>query len=454
MQENVAARIAAIEAQNFIQIPGPNPLLMPGEPGAWDDGMIEMCDILKDDGKYYLYYHATGRGESYRIGVAVADHPLGPFKKYGTEPILDLTFGGGSDRYIACGSILKESTGTYYLFYSLQQKNDELNYYIGLATATHPLGPWTKYEGNPIMTNFGYVGGVTKRGGKYYMFNEYPTRVQACDYGHISYATADRPEGPWTPVKDAPVMPVEDWGTWDDAGYSESNVKYDGTLFHMFYGGAKTHANRLLSQESMGYAYSVDGTHFYKYGKNPVARREDIAYGAAMAECCFLTDYPNVYVYHTLRYTKPWTPSEAENEKHPRMEHIGVEVLSLDSHPAADYTALVCPSLAHGESYTDLYKLPLSVGWANAFSLTVSALTEGANPLRIKVYTGNDPDKMSTVPTYTYDLRGELAGGTVIATFTEPHLFARFMRIEVEHPAASTAELIRDIEVSVRLARA
>ena len=52
MQENVAARIAAIEAQNFIQIPGPNPLLMPGEPGAWDDGMIEMCDILKDDGKY------------------------------------------------------------------------------------------------------------------------------------------------------------------------------------------------------------------------------------------------------------------------------------------------------------------------------------------------------------------------------------------------------------------
>lgn len=453
MQENVLARIAAIEAQSFVQIPGPNPLLTPGEKGAWDDGMLEMCDILKDDGKYYLYYHATGRGESYRIGVAVADSPLGPFKKHGTEPILDLSFGGGSDRYIACGSILKEGTDRYYLFYSLQQKNDELNYYIGLATASHPLGPWTKYEGNPIMTNFGYVGGVTKRGGKYYMFNEYPTRVQACDYGHISYATADRPEGPWTPVKDAPCMPVEDFGTWDDAGYSESNVKFDGTLFHMFYGGAKTHADRLRSQESMGYAYSVDGTHFYKYGRNPVARREEIAYGAAMAECCFLAEYPNIYVYHTLRYTKAWTPSEVENAKHPRMEHIGVEVLSLDARPAVSYPVLSCECLEKGKRFTDTWRLPLSVGFANAFSLSVSAEVEGTNTMLIKVYTGDGPDTLSTEPTYTFTTPRVPAGGLVRQTFTEPTLLARFMRIEVENPVISTAKAIRNIEVAIRLAR-
>ena len=58
----LAAKINAIESSRFTQIPGPSPLILPGKPGAWDDGMCEMCDILKDDGKYYLYYHATGRG--------------------------------------------------------------------------------------------------------------------------------------------------------------------------------------------------------------------------------------------------------------------------------------------------------------------------------------------------------------------------------------------------------
>ena len=456
--ENIvlSAKINAIESARFTQIPGPSPLLLPGKPGAWDDGMCEMCDILKDDGKYYLYYHATGRGESYRVGVAVADNPLGPFVKHGTEPILDLSFGDGNDRYIACGSILKESTGTYYLFYSLQQKNDELNYYIGLATADNPLGPFKKFEGNPIMKNFGYVGGVTKRGGKYYMFNEYPTRVQACDYGHISYAVADRPEGPWTPCKDAPVMPVEDWGTWDDAGYSESNVKFDGTLFHMFYGGAKTHANRLLSQESMGYAYSPDGRRFFKYGKNPVAHRENIAYGAAMAECCFITEYPYVYVYHTLRYSKPWLPEDEyayENEKFPRMEHIGVQVLSLTEHFSVAMPALSVDTLAAGTSYHDVAKLPISVMNARAFALSVAytcdAGMDADKPaLLIKVKTGPSPDALSTEGTYTFSVP-TYPGKASRVELGSNDLCARFMQIEVENIDGKHS--IKDVSVMLTL---
>ena len=44
---NLAARMNAIENSRFTQIPGPSPILMPGKPGAWDDGMCEMCDIRK-----------------------------------------------------------------------------------------------------------------------------------------------------------------------------------------------------------------------------------------------------------------------------------------------------------------------------------------------------------------------------------------------------------------------
>lgn len=46
-------------------------------------------------------------------------------------------------------SVLKRGQ-TYYLFYTA---NDFRNpdYAVGMATAPHPLGPWTKYAGNPIM---------------------------------------------------------------------------------------------------------------------------------------------------------------------------------------------------------------------------------------------------------------------------------------------------------------
>ncbi len=73
----------------FIQIPGPNPLLKPGPEGSWDDGMLEASDAFFDDGITFFYYHAVGDGQGYRLGVASASHPLGPFRKHGDAPILD-----------------------------------------------------------------------------------------------------------------------------------------------------------------------------------------------------------------------------------------------------------------------------------------------------------------------------------------------------------------------------
>ena len=72
-----------IENGVFIQIPGPNPIITPGPDGAWDDGVTEAADAFKDVDTYYFYYHATGAGKGYRLGVASSTHPLGPFKKHG-----------------------------------------------------------------------------------------------------------------------------------------------------------------------------------------------------------------------------------------------------------------------------------------------------------------------------------------------------------------------------------
>ncbi len=91
---------------------------------------------------------------------------------------------------------------------------------IGLAVANSPVGPWKKYEGNPVVEDFGYLGGVVKVNGKFYMYTQYP--VEVTDQGPFCVATADRPEGPWTKYDQNPILTPGDWGAWDDGGYSEA----------------------------------------------------------------------------------------------------------------------------------------------------------------------------------------------------------------------------------------
>jgi len=54
----------------------------------WNEGP----DILKRDGKYYLFYSGGFYGDStYSMGYAVADEPLGPYAKYENNPIIAST---------------------------------------------------------------------------------------------------------------------------------------------------------------------------------------------------------------------------------------------------------------------------------------------------------------------------------------------------------------------------
>lgn len=51
----------------------------------WNEGPA----VVKHDGHYYLYYSANYYADKkYSIGVAVADHPLGPYVKQANNPIL------------------------------------------------------------------------------------------------------------------------------------------------------------------------------------------------------------------------------------------------------------------------------------------------------------------------------------------------------------------------------
>ncbi len=198
--------------------------------------------------------------------MATSSHPLGPWKKHEKNPIIDLgPEGSWEGKHVACASVLKEKADKYYMWYSGVKKGQHSKWSTGLATASSPLGPWKKYEGNPILKDFGYIGGVVKMGDKYCMYNEYPIGESSPDQGPIALATAEKPEGPWTKYEGNPVIPAGDWGAWDDGGYSEAGILYHDGVFHIFYGGTKW-----KKIESIGYAYSFDGYNFTKY-PNPTS---------------------------------------------------------------------------------------------------------------------------------------------------------------------------------------
>jgi len=432
----------------FIQIPGPNPLLVGGAPGEWDEGLIEACDILRDFGACYLYYHASGDAKGWRIGVATAVHPLGPFRKHGDGPILDRGGPGSWDeRSAACAVVMKQGADRYYMWYGGRGEAPEYRGWgIGLATASGPLGPWEKFDGNPIIANlegFGYVGGVVRARGKYHLYSEHPISASGPDYGPMSLAVADAPEGPWTISPDNPVLEPGETGEWDDGGFSEASVVYWGGVFHMFYGGAKLYRPRLATRESIGYAYSYDGHAFRKYGANPVASLDANPNAAAFAEVHALFEPPLIYLYHTLRYRVPRVAADAE--AFPAVENLGVQVLATGRPFRLDVPVLQLRSLTPG-ARTPLEDCPPVSTVSGRLALTAECGYGEAAKAGIVIHVRASCDGMRYD---TGDLRAFRCdaepGRTARRTF-DLETSARFIKVVVENPDASAG--VSDLAVT------
>ena len=174
---------------------------------SWGVSRFWAPDIVERDGTFYFYYAVDER-----IAVAQADSPMGPFKQQEQKPMepdsikIDayvfedddgkryfyyVGFNNGNHIWgaelsddmmsikagtakkmispeepwethmanVAEGAVILKHNGTYYLTYS-GSHFESPHYSVGYATASHPLGPWTKYENNPIMKSTSYAHGT------------------------------------------------------------------------------------------------------------------------------------------------------------------------------------------------------------------------------------------------------------------------------------------------------
>ncbi|KYH36506.1 MAG: hypothetical protein AYL29_013250 [Candidatus Bathyarchaeota archaeon B24] len=413
--------------RGFIYVLGPTPALTPGGKEDWDGGVLESSGVFKDGNTYYWYYHAWSADEKlwpsgYRVGVATAPTPLGPWRKYEKNPILDHgPRGSWDDSWVACAVVLKEGaydikggTEKYYMFYSASGSGSE-TVDIGLAVADNPLGPWRKYEKNPIVEDFGYLGGVVKVGGKFYMYTEHPIGVT--DQGPFCVAVADRPEGPWKKYEGNPILKPGDWGSWDDGGFSEAGVTYRDGVFHVFYGGTKT-----TKLESVGYAYSFDGYNFIKYPGNPVIDRAKIPDCSALAEVHHLIEPPYIYVFHTLRYISRGG------------EDLAVQVLVPTGIPfKISFPILSLGGMEAGEVSELKNCLPVSLEHASTLALTTKCTYSRDAKAGVRVHVRSSPDGLDydTVDLHSFDI--DYKPGKTVQKTVGLKTEAKFIKVIVEN---------------------
>ena len=205
----------------------------------------QMCDndCQEKDGKYYMYFPLKDKCDIFRIGVAIADRPEGPFIPQ-PDPIrgsysMDICVLKEGDDYLMYfgglwGGQLQRYKDNKALESAYLPEGDEPALPSRVVKLTDDMLQWAEEpkpvfvvdeEGNPLKANdphrFFEASWVHKHNGKYYF--SYSTG----DSHLLCYAIGDNPYGPFT-YKGVILTPVVGWTT------HHSILEYKGKtyLFH------------------------------------------------------------------------------------------------------------------------------------------------------------------------------------------------------------------------------
>ena len=253
------------------QYPG-NPVLGPGDPGTWDAGGRGAATVVFDGSVHHAWFIGFIAGGYWNgIGHATSPDGLPPWTMDPVNPVLTHGAPGEwDDSYVFDHSVIFDGI----LFHMWYAGGDGSFRQGGYATS--PDGSaWTRHPGNPVLPvgppgSFDeFIAGpasVILDGGTYKMWYTGCTFPPGalCQIGYAESADGTA----WNKEPDPVLVPGNE-GDWDEVVGNPSVVR-DGSTYHMLFAG-QTDDTRI----DIGYAYSGDGTHWMKYGGNPVIQTAD-----------------------------------------------------------------------------------------------------------------------------------------------------------------------------------
>ena len=225
----------------------PNPVLLPGKPGEWDDAAAVTPSIWKDsDNSYSMYYMGQGRyNNSWGIGLATSSDLIN-WTKSSTGPILE----SGGNKWGECidGPCIQIFGSTFYLFYETAG-----NIHWSKSKTVKHLIPYR-------------LRGIMGRLWRFYtsIINQSQAVAHAA-HRYIGLATSEDRLN-WKKHLDNPVLISGKSGNWDSCGIFSPAVYKVGDIFYMFYSSSDGR------KVNSGLACSTDLSKWVKNPDNPILK--------------------------------------------------------------------------------------------------------------------------------------------------------------------------------------
>lgn len=165
---------------------------------SWGNANFWAPAALEKDGVFYLYYSAETQ-----VCVATADSPEGPFKQEIQKPLL-------KDQIRIDPYILKDDDGQYYIYYVHfgngneiwgARLNDDMMS-VDESSIQPMIKPDQPWERNKAPVTEGPE--IIKHNGLYYMTYS-GSHFESPDYS-VGYAVSDSPLGPWKKYENNPIL--------------------------------------------------------------------------------------------------------------------------------------------------------------------------------------------------------------------------------------------------------
>jgi predicted GH43/DUF377 family glycosyl hydrolase len=247
-----------------------DPVLGPGDPGAWDGGNRYPLEVIEVDGTYHLYFNGQPEGAPFLLEYDIGHATSADGVTWEMDPANPVLTRGAEDDWddgALFGVAMVHDGSGFRMWYAGCDGE-----YCRTGLASSPDGSsWTKHQDNPLI-DVGSTGSFDA-----YLVN--PHSVVVSDGVYRMWFLGS----PTSPFTGAPSWVIgyaesEDGLSWTkhpvpvlgpDPGWEArfvytASVHFDGLQYHMWYtGSASSHA-------AIGYAVSSDGIEWTKYLSNPV----------------------------------------------------------------------------------------------------------------------------------------------------------------------------------------
>jgi len=217
-----------------------NPVLLPGNPGEWDQNDINIGSVLLINGTYRMWYMGED-DSSIRIGYATSSNGI-DWEKYSGNPVLQPGQSGAWDEIDVMHPCVIYDGSTYHMWYNGYANETQQ---LGYATSSDGIN-WTKYSGIPVLTNGGAgawderitLMSVLKTGDEYKMWYGGINGSSDADYFRSGYATSTNGID-WNKYESNPVLSNGEAGTWDSLAAIVTFVLFDSSQqsYKMWYAG-------------------------------------------------------------------------------------------------------------------------------------------------------------------------------------------------------------------------